>query len=91
MMKPPGPNMAGTPGGMFGKPELLAAIVVPVGLLDVVLVADAAVVLDCCCCCLDEGFDPAEEALGKSTRRDDTELAVSVKPLVEFILLLYDW
>jgi len=79
---------------MFGKPELLAAIVVPVGLLDVVLVADTAVVLDCCCC-LDEGFDglidPAEEALGKSTRRDDTELAVSVKPLVEFILLLYDW
>jgi hypothetical protein len=81
--------MAGTPGGMFGKPELLAAIVVPVGLLDVVLVADAAVVLDCCCC-LDEGFDPAEEALGKSTLRDDTELAVSVKPLV-VILLLYDW
>lgn len=81
--------MAGTPGGMFGKPELLAAIVVPVGLFDVVLVADAAVVLDCCC--LEEGFDPAEVTLGKSTRRDDTELAVSVKPLVEFILLLYDW
>lgn len=80
--------MAGTPGGMFGKPELLAAIVVPVGLFAVVLVADAAVVLDCCC--LDEGFDPAEEALGKSTLRDDTELAVSVKPLV-VILLLYDW
>lgn len=80
--------MAGTPGGMLGKPELLAAKAVPAGLLDVVLLVDDAVVLDCCC--LEDGLAPAEEALGISTRSDDTEL-VSVRPLVEFILLLYDW
>ena len=73
--------MVGTPGGRLGSPELLAgASAVPEGLL----AADVVVI---------GGLDEAGAllALGRSTLSDDTELDASVRLLVAFILLLYDW
>ena len=75
MMKLPGPSM-GTPGGMFGSPELPAARAVA-GLLAAGVVVVVACVLDV-----------AEAAVLGRSLRFETAAEASVRPL-DVLILLY--